>query len=141
MRACPAQSAGRPLAQEEEELRRLWIALVYLTIDATIGNIEVGSSSLVPKQLRTEHARLVSKLVEARRTSVPLSEVSLAEAAGPTKGEARDAMATAVLTQSMRVVYLTVDVLESIDLAGGRADTPKERRTPKPFIPGASVES
>ena len=54
-------------------------------------------------------------------------------------------MQNAVLAQSMRIVYLTVDVMDDIDAAGQRADAPRADvakpqktavKTPRPFIPG-----
>lgn len=142
--ACPVQTAGRPLADEEAALRRLWIAFVYMALEeigetGTEDGGATAAAALVPAALRDEHARLVASLVGARRASRPLSELTLDEMAGPPadgKGGAapRDAMEAAVLTQSMRIVYLTIDVVEDVERAGERNDA---KKVPRPPIPGS----
>ena len=132
MDALPVQTAGRPLAPEESALRSSWIALVYLTLDRLAS--EKGgdeSEALVPDALRSEYESMVSQLVQAKKQSVPLSSLNLNELAG---AKPADATAEALLKQAFRVVYLTLDNVESADLAGTRADAPKE---PGPsYIPG-----
>jgi len=58
-----------------------------------------------------------------------LPEISLDEIAPAGDGEMRSAMRTAVLSQSMRLVYLTFKVLEEEEEAAGK-------KVARPFIPG-----
>jgi hypothetical protein len=128
MRALPVQSAGRPLATEEDDLRTLWLALAYMTLSSRgIGSGTV--ESLVPAVLYAQHRPFVEQLIEAKASGRPLSELSVDELAG-TSTSLRTSMQAAVLKQSMRVVYTTMDVLADVEAAGQRADAPR------PFIPG-----
>lgn len=127
MNELPVQAAGRELAQEEAELRRMWFSLVYMTLEQVTGLQTGDITVLVPDDLLIKHSRLVSNLLEAKRASLPLSQLQLDEIAG---SSARSAMEAAVLTQSMKIVYSTVDVIADIEAAGERADAPR------PFIPG-----
>ena len=126
MRALPVQSAGRPLATEEDDLRTLWLALAYMTLSSRgIGSGTV--ESLVPAVLYAQHRPFVEQLIEAKASGRPLSELSVDELAGTSS---RTSMQAAVLKQSMRVVYTTMDVLADVEAAGQRADAPR------PFSPG-----
>ena len=133
MDALPVQSAGRPLAPEESELRSQWIALAYLTLES-VGTADDAEtpSTLVPAALRAEYAPMVANLVRAKRDALPLSSLELDEIA-PASG-ARGATEAALLKQAMRVVYVTLDNVESETQAGKRADAPKA--PPGPSIPG-----
>jgi hypothetical protein len=80
----------------------------------------------------------------AKRSNTPLSELNVESLAGPlADGTVRSAMETAVLKQSMRVVYLSAEVLDDIEAAGERMDAPQAAKTkaredpPRPYIPGA----
>ena len=135
MGGLPVQSAGRPLAKEEEDLRALWLALVYLALEMQ-GDTGSGDPALVPASMRDELSSYVTNLLRAKAAAEPPSELDVAEMAGD--GAPRSSMELAVLKQSMRVVYVTVDVLESIADAGERADAPTgkaDTSTPGPFIP------
>ena len=141
MRALPVQAAGRPLAVEEEALRRLWLSLTYMTLElleAESGDAqsppELASVAGVPPAISADHAPFVVNLVSAKREGRSLSELSIDEmmvASGGSRSGGASAMERAVLQQSMRVVFLTVDVVEDEKLAGTRADA-------GPKIPGAS---
>ena len=131
MRTLKNPSAGRPLSTEEEALRRLWITLVYLTLEELTGNAigTDGSEALVPSSIRSEQASLVANLLEAKRTGKSLGELDVEALAGSSAAP-RGAMEMAVLQQSLRIVYLTVEVVDAVEQAGERADAPQ------PFIPG-----
>ena len=103
-------------------LRRLWLALVYLTLERNGERAAAADAGVVPPSLRDELTSFVENVLAAKREARPLSE--LPEPSG------RDATQRAVLKSSMRVVYLTVDVCEDVKAAGTRADAPR------PFIPG-----
>jgi hypothetical protein len=124
MTALPTQTAGRALAPEEEALRRLWLSLVYLAYERHAS--ATGAADLVPPSVRAENEPIVERLMEFKASGTSLSEVGV-EAVAPTPPSAtpRSAFDDALLKQSMRVVYVTVDALEDIELAGARADAPK----------------
>ena len=131
MDALPVQTAGRPLAPEEAALRKQWVALVYLTLErlaAESGDDAAVETALVSTELRAAHEDMVTRLIRSKREAVPLSELNLDELVQSENG--RSATEEALLRQAMRVVYLTLDNLESEEAAGTRADAAK------PFIPG-----
>jgi len=127
MRALPVQTAGRPLAPEEDDLRTLWLSLIFMALG--------DACALIPTNIYQEHHNFVKRLLEAKAAARPLSELSVEEVAGNAATGARTAIQTAVLQQSMRIVYTTVDVLADIDAAGQRADAPRG------FIPGQEGDS
>ena len=133
--ACPVQSAGRPLMPEEEALRQLWLGLVFLASEQLRDGS--GAPSTVPEEFRVANADLVANLLAAKAAGTPLSEVTLEDVLkdAPAPGT----MEAAVMTQSLRIVYLTDDVLEDVALAGTRADAPQSKDSPGPYIPGATV--
>lgn len=150
MDALPVQSAGRPLMPEESAVRADWIGLVYLTLErlAAVESAEEeeaeaseggsAAADLVPRAMRTEYAAMVKMLVRAKRESVPLSTLNIVDVVG---GGERGEAEAALLKQAMRVVYLTLDNVESERDAGDRADAPSkkgdfQKQPPKPFIPG-----
>ena len=64
---CPTQTAGRPLMQEEVELRTVWLSLVYLTLANVRHESEaseaVGAS--VPAEIRSKFQTFVYDVVNA----------------------------------------------------------------------------
>lgn len=161
MTGLKVQAAGRPLMAEEEALRRLWVSLIYLTLERLAADGDGGqgssgssseggktSSACVPSDIRASNEPFVANLIAAKRSGRALSECDIDEmltsrsssatsdddapaaaAAAAAAPPSRDAVERAVLQQSMRVVYLTVDVVEDEKLAGTRADA-------GPKIPG-----
>ena len=119
---------------EESAIRAQWIGLVYLTLDCLSGKgytDEGEGAGLVPDKMRDEFEVMVSLLVRAKREGLPLSELNLLDMAG--KADQNEAE-QALLKQACRVVYLTLDNVESEREAGTRADSSRE--LPKPYIPG-----
>ena len=134
---CPVQTAGRPLMPEEVALRQLWLGLIYLAIDKLSDS---SKSDCVPAEFRAANAQMVANLLDAKAASKSLSQLTLEDVmpSAPAKGT----MEAAVMTQSLRIVYLTADVLDEIELAGTRADAPYKEDLKKqagPYIPGATI--
>lgn len=136
--ACPRQTANRPLMEEEVELRSLWVALVYLALAQLSHPTEFagGAASLVesvPAEIRAKHEPLVSGVVEARTRGAELQSLKLEEllpAAAPQNPQER-----AILSQSMRLVFLTAVVLDEVERARPRKAEEQEG-PPRPYIPG-----
>lgn len=136
LEACPTQTANRPLLAEEVELRRTWIGVVYLTLEAmeytppssstaaaSSGGGGGGASSLssttVPHDLRTRYGSKIRLIGEAhrngRRPSSSVLSVDEIMAHNDDKNEATTDLSPlerAVLMQSLRVATLTPVVLE-----------------------------
>uniref|UniRef100_A0A7S0L487 Uncharacterized protein n=1 Tax=Coccolithus braarudii TaxID=221442 RepID=A0A7S0L487_9EUKA len=129
---CERQTAGRPLMAEEEELRKVWACLVYLTLEETDHHphyhaAPASPGQTVPAEQRERFADFVTNVVDARAKGITLPSLQLESV---WRGdEPRNAVETAVLSQSMRVVFLTITVLKEEALASGK-------EPPKPFIPG-----
>ena len=134
---CPAQTAGRPLMQEEVELRSVWVCLVYLTL----ANVQhksdapeaVGAS--VPAEIRQKFQTFVYDVVNAQRGGFTLESLKLEEMLRRqgTAAEGLSAVEKAILGPSMRVIFLTLTVRDEAEAAG---NLPPPRK-PGPSIPGA----
>lgn len=135
----PTQTAGRPLAQEELDLRTVWISLVYLVAE-NVGHPSKASGmkaaqavgSTVPPEIRSQFCTFVYDVVNARRggyTFEALKLEDLMRRSGDEKAKPMTEVERAVLSQSMRICFLTLTVMDETALA--RGDQP-----PKPNIPG-----
>lgn len=142
MDAVPMQTAGRTLAAEEQDLRRMWLAFIYLTAERLTGKPAVAVADACPSDLRASSEELVAATLEAKQRGTPLSALAVELApnlerhAAGVGGAALNLSAATAL--SLRVVYVTDDVLEAVSLAGQRTDArgPPERQPPSSFIPG-----
>ena len=138
LKACARQTAGRPLLPEEEELRHLWVCLVYLTlaqVSHPAKGADVGDS--VGVELREKYSPLVAGVVSAYTQGRALPSLELSEFLQPPA----DAVEKAVLSQSMRLIFLALVVLEEegkgvpIKPPG---TAPSKAGPPQPYIPGTS---
>jgi len=135
---CETQTAGRPLMAEEVDLRALWIALVYLTLESVNhptkhSGPEVGAT--VPPDQREKFEPFVRSVVSRKQRGFTLQALKLEEiltdAGEGGSASARTPIETAILSQSMRLVFLTLTVLdEELPPPGSKRDPPK------PYIPG-----
>ena len=128
---------------EEVDLRRLWICLVYLTLEAA-GTVsaadEESVGQTVPADLRQKFGTFVTNVVAAKKRGATLKTLKLDELfSSPTAAESRTPLETAILSQSMRVCFLTMVVIDEERLASGEDDTyyPGKDDEPGPFIPGS----
>ena len=134
---CPTQTAGRPLMQEEVELRTVWLSLVYLTL-ANVRHESEASDSVgasVPAEIRSKFQTFVYDVVNAAQGGYTLESLKLEDMLRRqgTDSASLSAVEKAILGQSMRVVFLTLTVRDEAAAAG---DLPPPRR-PGPSIPGA----
>lgn len=146
---CPVQSANRPLMEEEENLRSLWVNLVYLTL----GVVKHSSDDLtvvdtIDESTTSKYTMLVSSVVKAIKKSndeninrkiTSLSDVTQIlgdddDSIEISELQSSDAMQNAILGQSIKLIGLTMTVLEEeqICFESGGQGTP-----PRPPIPGA----
>jgi len=127
---CTRQTAGRPLAPEELDLRRLWSALVYLTLvelDHPTAQADLGST--VPAETKGKYQNFVRNIIRLREKGATLQNLNLdsvLDTAPPT-----DPIEFAILSQSCRLVFLTMTVLREEALAAGDSAV-----TTGPQIPG-----
>jgi hypothetical protein len=159
---CPqvsTQTANRPLAREEVDLRALWLGLVYMTLQqvfhptrtdtqdqAPTAAAEAVAAS-VPADVRRKFNTFVYDCVNARQGGWTLQTLKLDDLLKRSGGSAQetgsesveednqvakpvtDPMEKAILGQSMRLVFLTLQCLDEAELASGKS-------VPKPNIPG-----
>ena len=71
------QTAGRPLMEEEADLRRLWVCLVYLTLQevGVKGADEANVGSTVPADLQEKFAVFTANVVAAKKGGATLKHV------------------------------------------------------------------
>ena len=133
--ALTTQTAGRPLMQEEVDLRQVWLCLVFLTL-ANVGHPSAAAAACgesVPEEIRKQFGTFVYDVVNARKSGFTLETLKLEDLMRRSgTGESMTAMEKAILGQSMRVVFLTLTVKEESEAA---ADLPPPRK-PGPSIPG-----
>ena len=148
-----SQTAGRDLMDEELELRRLWVCLVFLTLEAVgveveaTGDEDTESGTAVPAEVRDEYSAFVQRIVDAKRGGATLKALKLDELLGSRGAEPRTAIETAVLSQSMRLCFFTMVVLDDERRASGEDDDTAynsiaakgKGSAPGPFIPGGGA--
>eukprot|EP00747_Dinoflagellata_sp_TGD_P219230 gnl/TRDRNA2_/TRDRNA2_91380_c0_seq1.p1 gnl/TRDRNA2_/TRDRNA2_91380_c0~~gnl/TRDRNA2_/TRDRNA2_91380_c0_seq1.p1 ORF type:complete len:276 (+),score=42.18 gnl/TRDRNA2_/TRDRNA2_91380_c0_seq1:1-828(+) len=122
-------TANRPLMPEEVELRKLWISLIYLTLELadTPAEGSANPATTVDSTLRNEYAKIVAAIRDQVTAGATLQELSVDSLIGP--DPERTPLRKAVLSQSIRVVYLTLQVLDEEATAAGETAA-------RPFIPG-----
>lgn len=130
------QTAGRPLMEDEVELRQVWLCLVFLTL-AEVGHPSAAARACgesVPEDVRDNFERFVGDVVAAKRNGFTLETLKLEDLIRRSGEDAEPMgqMERAILGQSMRVVYLTLTVRDEAAEAG---DLPPPRK-PGPSIPG-----
>ena len=121
---CPQQSANRPLMQEEEDLRRLWIQLVYFIAkqvdyrsavvqDAILFN-ELDEQALDPvyvsmlpclQEMHSQGDTLGGPKFNAQSVLEKNSDLL-------SSSQMNNAMQKALLLQNLRVMWMTLTVLE-----------------------------
>ena len=131
-----AQTAGRPLVAEEADLRIVWLALVYMTLEQVNHKTAAVASELgstVPADIRQKFNTFVYDIINAKAGGWTLQTLKLEDAWLRSGNEVDIGKMTdlekAVLSQSMRIIFLTLTVLEETALASGES-------VPKPNIPG-----
>ena len=121
------------------ELRALWCALVYLTLErvdhpaAGVAGFGAAIGKTVAPDVRDRYGTFVGAVVDGRGEGSTLAEMTLEKVlkyAGMDQDKDRSPTETAVLSQSLRLVYLTMTILEEEEAVT------KPAKEPKPFIPG-----
>ena len=131
---CPSLSANRPLMPEEIELRKTWYSLVYLTL-FSIGHSTVGSKDIladtIPEQIRSSYSSVIEGIAKEYKAEgyVTSSVEKLFKVHAP---QDLSEMDKAIMSQSIRVVTLTLTVLQEALEAGPGGQSP-----PPPPIKGA----
>ena len=144
VKACPNQSANRPLMKEEEDLRSTWIKLVYLTAnhvqyrqavvqdkpllgslldDDNDDNVDWKVYLSILPRLREKHAEgnETGPRFQAQETLTQNADIL------PTT---QDAMQKALLLQNLRLLWITLTVMEEEKLCISSDQDP-----PAPPIP------
>ena len=140
----PTQSAGRPLARDEVELRTVWLSLVYLVAE-NVGHPSQPNQSrskskttaaavgaTVPPEIRSQFCTFIYDVVNARQSGYTLETLKLEDLMRRSGGDEEKSMTDmerAILSQSMRICFLTLTVLDETEKATGK-------QPPKPNIPG-----
>mmetsp|Transcript_1321 Transcript_1321/g.3473 ORF Transcript_1321/g.3473 Transcript_1321/m.3473 type:complete len:178 (-) Transcript_1321:80-613(-) len=128
---CTSNTANRPLMPEELELRHTWISLVYLTLQIVEGKEEGAShpGQTVSTAERKELLPFTEAVVLRVGEGATLQSLSIEDIAPTPIDEPRTPMQTAILKQNMRLVFLTLMVLQEEAEAAGKT-------VARPFIPG-----
>lgn len=134
--AIPIQSAGRELMAEEIILRNTWIQVVYLTL-SSLGHSSKGDSSFdIDSEVSSQYEPFVATLKEQREAGNQLEIESILKQFSGLDG---DPMKTAIASQSLRAMWLTLTVLEEEERCN--TDFARQDAPMKPPIPGAFDET
>ncbi|GMH86058.1 hypothetical protein TrVE_jg4419 [Triparma verrucosa] len=144
---CKTQTAGRPLMQEEIDLRTVWLSLLYLTLERVEHRKGSSVGETVGPDLRQKFYTFVYDVVNAKKQGYTLQTLKLEQMMRNSEGEPSEIaektsalapqqrqMEEAILSQSMRLVFLTLTVLDEtseFEKKDGDDDI-----IPRPPIPG-----
>eukprot|EP00904_Undaria_pinnatifida_P008347 jgi/Undpi1/4642/HiC_scaffold_18.g07996.m1 len=107
----PTKTAGRDLLPEEVELRSIWIALVYLTLEHANWPQKIQRAHEISAPFMDRFADFVVKVMNSAATGHTLQTLKLEEVMRR-GAEPRTPMEAAVLSQSMRIVFATLDLMK-----------------------------
>jgi hypothetical protein len=126
--SCENRSAGRLLMDEEIQLRRNWIHAIYLTLAHLDWKKVDASSWEADAHISKQYQPLLPELVELKATGKAFEAENILEN-HPELVKEGSAIDRAVVSQTLRVIWITMDVLQEEELA--------KPRSPRPQIPGA----
>ena len=144
---CPEQSANRPLMDEEVTLRTTWIQVIYLVLDhvhykdKNLGDLDLvnqrqdGRSDAIDATVQETYAGAIPIVLQAREDGASFEAekiLELCSTALPSSGN-KDPLEKAILSQSLRVIWLALTVLEE----EAQCLEDKAPFKPQPQIPGA----
>ncbi|CAM9683196.1 unnamed protein product [Ectocarpus sp. 4 AP-2014] len=107
----PTKTAGRDLHPDEVELRSVWIALVYLTLENANWPQKVQRAHEISAPFMDRFAEFVKKVMNGAASGHTLQTLKLEEVMRR-GAEPRTPMEAAVLSQSMRIVFATLDLMK-----------------------------
>ncbi|CAM9550318.1 unnamed protein product [Scytosiphon promiscuus] len=107
----PTKTAGRDLQPDEVELRSVWIALVYLTLENANWPQKVQRAHEISAPFMDRFSDFVKKVMDAAARGHTLQTLKLEEVMRR-GAEPRTPMEAAVLSQSMRIVFATLDLMK-----------------------------
>ncbi|CAM9869320.1 unnamed protein product [Ectocarpus fasciculatus] len=107
----PTKTAGRDLHPDEVELRSVWIALVYLTLENANWPQKVQRAHEISAPFMDRFAEFVQKVMNGAASGHTLQTLKLEEVMRR-GAEPRTPMEAAVLSQSMRIVFATLDLMK-----------------------------
>ena len=133
--AVEQKAAGRELMVEEIRLRNTWMQVVYLVLNkAGYSSPDVGVADSIDSTIVAAYSDKIATLVKRRERGEDFRTEDLIE----TDADAEDPAASVIMAQSLRVVWLTLVVLEEEERCNvefARQDAPM-----RPQIPGAFLE-
>lgn len=140
--ACPDQSANRPLMDEEVQLRTTWIQVIYLVLDyvkyqdKTLEDLcDPNAKDGLEETIQTTYGDAIPILVEAKENGESFEAEKIfqkCESVLPDSAT-NNPLEKAILSQSLRVIWLALTVLEEEAIC----IEDKKPQKPQPPIPGA----
>eukprot|EP00310_Coccolithus_braarudii_P022284 CAMPEP_0183353744 /NCGR_PEP_ID=MMETSP0164_2-20130417/34806_1 /TAXON_ID=221442 /ORGANISM="Coccolithus pelagicus ssp braarudi, Strain PLY182g" /LENGTH=193 /DNA_ID=CAMNT_0025526477 /DNA_START=126 /DNA_END=707 /DNA_ORIENTATION=+ len=111
---CQQYTAGRPLQPDEIELRTVWLSLIYLTFERVgyTSKTDTFPGQSVAADLRQKFYTFTYDIVNAKKQGYDLATLKLEEVLQ--SSEERTPMEQAVLSQAMRICYLTIQAAEEV---------------------------
>jgi len=145
---CPVNTAGRPLMPEEIELRTTWVQAVYLMLNhighvgvpseeekedgqdksPTTSSIEIG---MIDESVRDTYTKILPHIVQLRKDRGEFQADEMMKKHQDILPVTTSPMETAIVSQTIRVLWYTLVVLDEEKLVFGDEDAP----APRPNIP------
>lgn len=106
--AVERQTAGRPLLDEETELRSAWLSLVYLTLErrGVASTSDAGALEVAPRVRDVYEAAIDSILLKREIASVEFKDLKLRELLPGDEAKARNPIERAILSQSLKLIWV-----------------------------------
>jgi hypothetical protein len=129
-------SAGRLLMAEENSLRTTWIHAIYFTLahvnwrNITHSQLSLNSSD------NAKYLTVLDEMVDLKVKGSPLQVDNIVQMHPALLSDSSTLADKAVVSHTLRVIWLTMDVMEEEELA-----KPRRRGDPRPPIPGAFQDS
>lgn len=108
---CTQQTAGRPLQAEEVELRTVWMTLVYLVLEKARWPQSTPRNVRIDPPFKDKFDDFVENVMRAHQRGYSLQSLKLEEMMRK-GGDPRTPWESAVLSQSLRIVFTTLSVMQ-----------------------------
>ena len=133
----PDQTAGRLLMPEEIALRNTWIQVVYLTLASVNHRTDAAVEMILDEEIRTSFESIIPDLAARKAAGEQLQLELLLETHKDKFKDLDHPFQKAIITHSLRVMWITLTVLEEEERCTNEFSRQDAPMPPAPPIPGA----
>ena len=133
----PDQTAGRQLMPEEIILRNTWIQVVYLTLSSVNHRTNASDTMILDEGVRSSFESIIPDLAARKAAGEQLQLELLLETHKDNFNNLDHPFQKAIMTHSLRVIWITLTVLEEEERCNKEFSRQDAPMPPAPPIPGA----